>query len=37
MEHGDLITQFIQTTGAAESQAQFYLELSQWNLEVKYI
>ncbi|KAG2211217.1 hypothetical protein INT47_006337 [Mucor saturninus] len=34
MEHGDLIASFIQTTGAPESQAQFYLELSQWNLEL---
>lgn len=33
-DHNELITQFISATDAPESQAQFYLEMSQWNLEV---
>lgn len=33
-DHNELIAQFVSMTDAPESQAQFYLEMSQWNLEV---
>ncbi|KAI9357127.1 ubiquitin-related domain-containing protein [Pilaira anomala] len=33
-DHSELISQFISATDAPESQAQFYLEMSQWNLEL---
>lgn len=33
-DHNELIAQFVSMTSAPESQAQFYLEMSEWNLEV---
>ncbi|KAI9260925.1 hypothetical protein EDC94DRAFT_610285 [Helicostylum pulchrum] len=33
-DHNELISQFVSMTSAPESQAQFYLEMSEWNLEV---
>lgn len=33
-DHSELLAQFVNMTSAPESQAQFYLEMSQWNLEV---
>lgn len=33
-DHNELIAQFVSMTSATESQAQFYLEMSDWNLEV---
>ncbi|CAO3627057.1 unnamed protein product [Mucor hiemalis] len=32
--HNELIAQFVDMTGAPESQAQFYLEMGEWNLEI---
>lgn len=34
-DHNELIAQFVDMTGAPESQAQFYLEMGEWNLEVR--
>lgn len=34
-DRNELIAQFVSMTNAPESQAQFYLEMSQWNLEVQ--
>lgn len=33
-DHNELLAQFVSMTSASESQAQFYLEMSEWNLEV---
>jgi hypothetical protein len=33
-DHSESIAQFISTTNASESQAQFYLGMTEWNLEV---
>ncbi|CAO0798978.1 unnamed protein product [Mucor circinelloides] len=33
-DHSDLLSQFVSMTGTAEAQAQFYLEASNWDLEM---
>lgn len=34
-DHEELVNQFISMTNASETQAQFYLESSNWDLQVK--
>lgn len=34
-DHSESIAQFISMTNASESQAQFFLGMTDWNLEVK--
>lgn len=33
--HDELVSQFIDTTGVEPEEARFYLELSNWQLEVR--